>query len=50
MNDINQWFPMYDLLQKTPIDQDFEHHQALVMNLLMKSEEPAAYPRIRSLA
>lgn len=29
---INHWFPMYDLLQKTPIDQDFKHHQALVMN------------------
>lgn len=50
MNDINQWFPMYDLLQKTPIDQDFKHHQALVMNLLTKSEETAIYPRNRSLA
>jgi hypothetical protein len=41
---------MYDLLQKTPIDQDSKHHQALVMNLLTKSEELAIYPRNRSLA
>jgi hypothetical protein len=40
----------YDLLQKTPIDQDLKHHQALMMNLLTKSEEPAIYPRNRSLA